>query len=308
MQKRWLSVLLILILVCSLCACKKESDTPDAMTAGASEAGTLSGSGGNADSISATSCDDFIALMSSIKERGDKTTQLGLQATGEYYYSFAGASTSALRYAVEYILWLKGEGDTLANFTSDSRYSGWDTIAEINYASPYMSYFEGLLLEIQGKYDESITPYATASIMPLFPDEGLDFYYLKKMEVADLYALRDRLRDLEEQIYSAYTPDLKGRDWNRQWFSAEYLVGLSSESVKNEDYAKALDYAKLALKADPFSAIVWRNAAACALFTEDLVLTGSYIDEGLAVFPDDEGLLDLRRAFLKAGEEMEAEL
>jgi|GEM_PF-5107330 len=48
MQKRRLSVLLILILVCSLCACKKESDTPDATTAGASEAGTLSGSGGNA--------------------------------------------------------------------------------------------------------------------------------------------------------------------------------------------------------------------------------------------------------------------
>lgn len=307
MQKRWLSVLLILILVCSLCACKKESDTPDATTAGASEAGTLSGSGGNADSISATSCDDFIALMSSIKERGDKTTQLGLQATGEYYYSFAGASTSALRYAVEYILWLKGEGDTLANFTSDSRYSGWDTIAEINYASPFTSYFEGLLLEIQGQYEESLKPYSIASIMPSFPDEGLDFYYLKKMEVADLYALRDRLRDLEEEIYRAYKPKLTGRDWDRYLFNTDYLLGLSSESVDAGDYAKALEYARLALKADPFSADVWSNAAACALLAQDLPLTGSYVDEGLAIFPEEERLLELRRSFLRAGEKMEVE-
>ncbi|GEM_PF-798723 len=307
MQKRWLSVLLILILVCSLCACKKEPDTPDATPAGASEAGTLSGSGGNEDSVSATSCDDFIALMSSIKERGDKTTQLGLQATGEYYYSFAGASTSALRYAVEYILWLKGEGDTLANFTSDSRYSGWDTIAEINYASPYPSYFEGLLLEIQGKYDESIKPYSIASIMPSFPDEGLDFYYLKKMEVADQYALRDRLRDLEEEIYRAYKPKLTGRDWDRYLFNTDYLLGLSSESVDAGDYAKALEYARLALKADPFSADVWSNAAACALLAQDLPLTGSYVDEGLAIFPEEERLLELRRSFLRAGEGMEVE-
>jgi tetratricopeptide (TPR) repeat protein len=245
--------------------------------------------------------------MSSIKERGDKTTQLGLQATGEYYYSFAGASTSALRYAVEYILWLKGEGDTLANFTSDSRYSGWDTIAEINYASPFTSYFEGLLLEIQGQYEESLKPYSIASIMPSFPDEGLDFYYLKKMEVADLYALRDRLRDLEEKIYTAYTPNLTGREWDRYLYHTDYLLGLSAESVDAKDYAKALTYARLALKADPFSADVWNNAAACALLAQDLPLTGSYVDEGLAIFPEDERLLELRRSFLRAGEEMEGE-
>lgn len=307
MQKRWLFILLILILSCSLCACEKESDPSDASSAGGSEAGASNGSAGNADSVSATSCDDFIALMSSIKERGDKTTQLGLQATGEYYYSFAGASTSALRYAVEYILWLKGEGDTLASFTADSRYSGWDTIAEINYASPYTSYFEGLLLEIQGKYEESLKPYSIASIMPAFPDEGLDFYYLKKMEVADLYALRDRLRDLEEKIYAAYTPNLTGREWDRYLYHTDYLLGLSSESVDAGDYAKALTYARLALKADPFSADVWNNAAACALLAQDLPLTGSYVDEGLAIFPEDARLLNLRSSFLRAGEEMEVE-
>lgn len=307
MTGRVLSSLLALALAATLCACGKGADTPEAITADAAQAGTANGSGGNAGSETATSCDDFMALMSSIKERGDKTAQLGLQATGEYYYSFAGASTSALRYAVEYILWLKGEGDTIASFTADSRYSGWDTIAEINYASPYTSYFEGLLLEIQGQYEESLKPYSIASIMPAFPDEGLDFYYLKKMEVADLYTLRDRLRDLEEKIYTAYTPDLTGHEWDRYLYHTDYLLGLSAESVDAEDYSKALEYARLALKADPFSADVWRNAAACALIAQDLPLAGSYVDEGLAIFPEDEKLLELRRSFLKAGEEMEVE-
>ena len=59
--------------------------------------------------------------------------------------------------------------------------------------------------------------------------------------------------------------------------------------------------------ADPFSADVWNNAAACALLAQDLALTGSYVDEGLAIFPEDERLLELRRSFLRAGEGMEVE-
>lgn len=82
--------------------------------------------------------------MKEIKTRGDKTSEMGLPVNSEYYYSFAGASVSAFRYAVEYILWLKGEGDTLDSFTSGSRYSGFDTIAEINCSSPYPTYFEEL--------------------------------------------------------------------------------------------------------------------------------------------------------------------
>ena len=136
-----------------------------------------------------SSYSEFINVMKEIKTRGDKTSEMGLPVNSEYYYSFAGASVSAFRYAVEYILWLKGEGDTLDSFTSGSRYSGFDTIAEINCASPYPTYFEGLLYEVQGKKEEAIESYAWASIMPAFPEEGLDFYYLKKMEVNKLYEL-----------------------------------------------------------------------------------------------------------------------
>ena len=68
--------------------------------------------------------------MKEIKTRGDKTSEMGLPVNSEYYYSFAGASVSAFRYAVEYILWLKGEGDTLDSFTSGSRYRFFCTTTE----------------------------------------------------------------------------------------------------------------------------------------------------------------------------------
>ncbi len=244
-----------------------------------------------------TSYTDFMNVMREIKKYGDITSEKGLTSFSEYYYSFAGASVSALRYAVETILWLKGEGGSFDDFVSDSRYAGWDRIAEINYSSPYPSYFEGLLLEVQGKSEECLDPYAVSSIMPMFPEEGLDFYYLKKMDVSALYELRDELREIEDSIYSAYSPSLTGRDWDRLYFDPEYLIALSYESVEAADYDSAFFYARQALKDDPFEPVVWHNAVMCALCAGEFALAGQWVDEGLAAFPDDEQLTDFRQMF-----------
>ncbi len=270
--------------------------------------GGQSASAGSDDSIvgDGTSYSDFIAVMTEIKGYGDIIAEKGLTVQSEYYYSFAGASVSALRYAAEYILWLKGEGGSFDSFTADSRYTGWERIAEINYASPYPSYFEGLLLEVQGKTEECIDPYASAAIMTMFPEEGLDFYYLKKMSVEKLYELRDDLRSLEDSIYSVYTPVLTGHDWDKLFFDKDYLVALSYQSVQAEDYTSALFYAKQALKADPFDATVWHNAIMCALYAEQIESAGGYIDEGLALFPDDGQLAEFRQMMLDISGRMEA--
>lgn len=110
------------------------------------------------------------------------------------------------------------------------------TIAEINCSSPYPTYFEGLLYEVQGKKEEAIESYAWASIMPTFPEEGLDFYYLKNMEVNKLYELRDTLREVEESIYSVYAPVLTGAERDRTMYDSESLISKSSECVKEADY------------------------------------------------------------------------
>ena len=292
MTKRILTLLLALLLVLSLGACKNpnQDDPP---------------SGDDPAVGDGTSYSDFMEVMGDIKKYGDESAELNLTAQSEYYYSFAGASVSAFRYAVEYVLWLKGEGDTLASFTADSRYSGWDTIAEINYSSPYATYFEGMLLDFQGKHDEAVTPVALASIMPMFPEEGLDFSYLRTMEINDLYTLRDSLRALEDTIYGAYTPSLTGREWDKYLFDEEYILEQTYTSVQANDYGTALYYAMQGLKANPFDAKIWRNAAMSALYAEELTLMGAYVDEGLAIFPEDESLLALKQMMIDALEDME---
>ena len=292
MTKRILSLLLVLVLALSLCACSSIKD----LFGGTSDDPAV-GDG--------TSYSDFMEVMGDIKKYGDDAAELNLTVQSEYYYSFAGASVSAFRYAVEYVLWLKGEGDTLASFTADSRYSGWDTIAEINYSSPYATYFEGMLLDFQGKHDEAVTPVALASIMPMFPEEGLDFSYLRTMEIDSLYTLRNSLRELEDTIYGAYTPTLTGKEWDRYLFDEGYLLAKSEECIQSENYTEALFYAKQALKANPFEVKNWRNAAMCALTAEEISLMGAYIDEGLAIFPEDEKLLLLKDMINDALEDME---
>ena len=292
MTKRILTLLLALLLVLSLGACKNpnQDDPP---------------SGDDPAVGDGTSYSDFMEVMGDIKKYGDEAAELNLTAQSEYYYSFAGASVSAFRYAVEYVLWLKGEGDTLASFTADSRYAGWDTIAEINYSSPYATYFEGMILDFQGKHDEAVTPVALASIMPMFPEEGLDFSYLRTMEINDLYTLRDSLRALEDTIYGAYTPSLTGREWDKYLFDEEYILEQTYTCVQANDYGTALYYAKQGLKANPFDAKIWRNAAMSALYAEELTLMGAYVDEGLAIFPEDESLLALKQMMIDALEDME---
>ena len=293
-MKRILSLLLALVFVFALSACNigKQNDDPSN-----GDDSTVVGDG--------TSYSDFMEIMGDIKEYGDQAAELNMTVQSEYYYSFAGASVSAFRYAVEYVLWLKGEGDTLDSFTADSRYSGWATIAEINYSSPYATYFEGMLLDFQGKHEEAVTPVALASIMPMFPEEGLDFSYLRTMEISELYTLRNSLRELEESIYGAYTPTLTNRDWDKYLFDEEYVYEQTYLSIQENDYDTALFYAKQGLKANPFEAKIWRNAAMSALYAEELTLMGAYVDEGLAIFPEDESLLALKTMLVSALEDME---
>ena len=310
MIKKTITLLLALLLVVLLCSCNltpvhqgDETTVNDSTTKKQTEDETTF----DEDPVvgDGTSYTSFIEVMRQIKEFGDKTSEYGLTVNAEYYYSFAGASISAFRYAVECILWLKGEGDTLDSFTADSHYSGFDKIAEIDYSSPYPSYFEGLIYEVQGKYDECVTPYASAAVMPLFPEEGLDFYYLKKMSIEGLYELREELRAIEEDIYSEYVPVLTGHEWDRKMFDTDYLLGMSSNEIQNSNYEEALFYAKQALKSNPFKAESWQNAAACAMYAEQLELMGEYVEEGLAIFPEDENLLVLKQALINALDSME---
>ena len=254
-----------------------------------------------------TSYEDFLIYVEEIKNEGDRTADLGLTVLSGYYYSFSAASAGALRYAIEYILWLRGEGASLAALTAESPCVGWENLAAVNFSSPYPSYFEGLLLELQGDREGCIEPYAAASVMYMFPEEGLDFYYLRDMETPTLYAVRSTLLQVEKAIYSVYTPDPAGQLWDRSFFDPELLVSLSAQAVKEEKYEEALWYARQALKADPYDPVCWRNGAVCGIYAMDWEFSGRCIDEGLAIFPGDGDLLKVKEAFFKASDRMEVQ-
>lgn len=284
-MKKVLALLLCAVMLIACASCGKDNkDDPD------------TGEG--------TSYTAFIDTMTVIKGYGDKMSELYMPVQSEYYYSFAGASVGALRYAVEYILYLRGEGTDLASFTKDSKYSGFDRIAELNYSSPYPSYFEGLILDMQGKTNEAQRPYAIASIMPQFPEEGLDFWYLKTMEISKLYELRDSLRAFENSLYEVYAPRLTGGEWNRNYFDTEYLVASIHDALNAKDTAKAKTLVNHALKVDPFDVLVWRSAVLVAIGDGDLETAGAYLDEGLSIFPNDEMLLGFKQGIVSAAEEV----
>ena len=122
--------------------------------------------------------EEFFKLIEESEKYGQKFDNLLMDETAAYFYGFSGASVSAMRLAVERLLWLKGEGDDFDSLTAGSRYTDWDEIAEICYASPYPYYFEGLIFDAQGKSEEAAKAYASAAVMGNYPEKGLSFRYL----------------------------------------------------------------------------------------------------------------------------------
>lgn len=261
---------------------------------------SLAACGGKTDSGD-TSTKDFLKAMDEMCASGDSMAKQGLSLQAESYYAFAGTSVSSLRYTAEYILWLKGEGETLDALTAESRYAGWDEIASICYASPYPYYFEGLLWQIQGESDKAKTAYKNTLLNPAYPENGVDFYYLRNMEVKDLYALRDELREKENGIYGKYAPAPISVEREAYLFDTEYLRAKSEEALEAADYAAAAAYGRAAVLNDPLDALNFRNAALCCLYNGEGENAAKYLDAGLVVSPEDEGLNTLYNAFEQLG-------
>jgi hypothetical protein len=257
---------------------------------------------GNIKMIAPTSVDDYIAGINESVKWGETWTTDGFAIQGEYYYSLAGLEASSLRFAIEQILYLRGEGESLDALTEGSRFTDWNTIAEINYSSPFPYYFEGLLYQFQGKTEEAAQAYNGALASPLFPDDGLDFYHLRNMEISELYELRDRLREMETAIYTAYSPVISGYMRDAMNGNAEYMVIQSALAVNEKDFPLAFTRARIAVQNDPFNPDSIVCAASAAITCGEYVQAARYIDNGLLLAPEDEGLNRLRELFIQMSE------
>ena len=239
--------------------------------------------------------DAFIGGFSEFITLGDEYTELGLQLQAAYAYGWAAASISSMRYCADCLLYLSGEGKTLEDVT-DGRFSEWDKIAGFNHATPYPWFFEGLVQHVQGNTKEAAYLYERAIVNPAFDVEyGETLKALTAMNVAQLKELKAKLIKLEDQIFEKYEPETNNYPRNDLCFDDTYLCLLARETLEQSEtnYRGALRHYEAALKVNPFEG---DNFAGCAIMNFYLNKFDEmyfYVNEGLYIDPEHEGLNQL---------------
>lgn len=236
--------------------------------------------------------DAYINGFTKLYEQGDDYTEMGLQIQADYAYGWAAASVSAMRYCVDCLLYLKGEGQSLEEVVG-GRMGDWDKIASMNYASPYPWYFEGLVYNTQDKNDAAQSCYEKALLNPAFSaehDEALSVLHV--MPVKELKCVKDKLTELEDTIFAVYEPEHIAYPREELGFSDSYLRTLARESLaKNPtDYRGALRHYEAAIKVNPFEGDNFVGCALMHLYLKETDKAFFYVNEGLFVDPEHEGL------------------
>lgn len=242
---------------------------------------------------SASAYTGFKEAMLEIKKMGDDYAKNDMKLQAQHYYGIAGSSVSAMRFAVDHILDMKGESKYLkdiadaedTNVTAKPAYKDWESIAAISPASPYPYYFEGLIYHIQGNESKAKEAYQNAMINPLFSENSAAFYYLSELGIDELFTIRDELYTIESDIYAIFTPRPYGLERHPMNFNDEYLRAKAKDVLEKEpnEYTEALRYYTAALRVNPFEA---KNYACCALisiFNNDVDAAITCVNEGLWV-------------------------
>ncbi len=225
-------------------------------------------------------------------EQGKEYIELGLQIQADYAYGWAAASISSMRYCVDCLLYLKGEGESL-NDVVGGRMGDWDEIAAMNFSSPYPYYFEGLIYNIQDKNEDAQTCYEKALINPAFSaetDESLSV--LLALSTKQLIDLKHKLIQLEDKIFEVYEPVKTYYPRHELNYNDMYLRTLAREALEAVDtnYRGALRHYEAALAVNPFEGDNFLGCALMNLYLDEIDKCFFYVNEGLFVDPEHDGL------------------
>ena len=235
--------------------------------------------------------DSYIAAVTFLYDDGVKYDGDGLTNVADYMYGTAAASASSMRYAVDCLLYMKGEGNTLAGVVGD-RLNDWDEIAALGYASPYPYLFEGIVEETDGKTDAASDCYQKAACNP---DLLANSEYLKTLLLLDkpaLKRLKAKLTALEDKIFAVYAPAGVSIPRNENNFDAAWLRAQGRDALGNspEDYEAALAYYLAALSVDPYDGDNYAGCAVLYMYMEDAQTAIRYLNAGLFVDPENDAL------------------
>lgn len=234
----------------------------------------------------------YISGFEKLYEQGNEYTELGLQLQAEYAYGWSAASISSMRYCIDCMLYLKGEGDSLDDVVGE-RLGNWDEIAAMNYASPYPYFFEGLVYNTQDKKEDAQRCYEKALVNPAFSAENDEaLLILNILSVQDLKTVKNLLTAVEDKICDVYKPEKTKYPRSELNFSDKYLRTLARESLEADatNYRQALRHYEAALAVNPYEGDNFVGCALMHMYMSDIDKTYYYVNEGLFVDPEHDGL------------------
>lgn len=245
--------------------------------------------------------DEFLVLAATAKAQGDICAEEGLALQAYTFYAAAACELGSMRLGLEHIIAAK-TGRSAGEVSEGSLYTSWEELAALFPASPYPDYFEGLSLLAAGDRDAAAACWGRALENAMYPQEGLAFTYLLDMEAEELAAMQSRVQLQETELFSLYEPELYYMERDPRYSYIEYLFGRARDMLAEKDYSRAMDYARTAVLTDPFNGDCFALGAVCALSGSDQENMAYYINEGLLIAPEHEGLQKLLEAYRLGGE------
>lgn len=231
-------------------------------------------------------------------EYGMEYDEEGLTRIAESFYGSAASTLSALRYAADCLL-----GDEIPE--DYDRPADWDVVASMSWASPAAYFFEGIVLEAQGKADEAGDCFTKAAVNPAFGEVSKDLKEFATIKGDALRRLRDEAARVETEIFALYPPQFSPIVRHENNCNAAYLRGQATELLQKEepDTEGALQYFHAALTVDPFSGDNYVGFIGLYIVLGDADAALSYLNEGLLVDPESEMLNALLEKIVEVSKE-----
>ena len=280
MTKRILSLLLVLVLALSLCACDSIKDIFNPSTS--DDPPELSGL--EKPDADAPAHEHLYYKSEQMIVYAHHAEDTGVALQADYFYGMALAPISSLRFCVDNVIWLKGEGETVADIVSAAPFGDWDAIVGAGLGSPMPFFFEGLLFTFQGKSDEAAECYKRAKANSNY--EEMDFNYLKSMSIDDLYSLRNDCVKKEMAILNEYTPkSTMLAERTGAEFSPIYHAALAGEMQQSNDSYSVYRCFFNAVLCNPQIPDYYSSAALTAMQVGEVEIAELIINDGLWAFP-----------------------
>lgn len=175
----------------------------------------------------------------------------------------------------------------------------WDLLAAQSIVSPYPYFFEAISWDYKGKADKASRCYSYALMNPFFPSSPWDFSYWAEMDYTELQAISRRLLKKENEYRASLSLETfsTGSKRDPMSFDDGYLAAKAGELLEKDasDAGNASRLYELAVLADPFDPSNFAGAALLCGLAGDMKKAAFYLNEGLLIDPEHEGLLQLAK-------------